>query len=648
MDLLLYLPRDYDIINYEIDPELFNDKEKYSLKCTFIGMKSSLRVKNGKMLTTLLFQGGNYNIIGKWFNQPYIKNSFKRGEEVFLLGRVKLQGNNIEIINPIVTRNIIQERSIIAKYALRDSLTNKIISKLIHQILDSITIRENLPERILSKYNMLPLDTAIRNIHFPEDSNLLKAAIDRLKFQELFSYSLKLMSIKEHLRDNNKGIPFVMSKELKDLKESLPFKLTDAQSRVIKEVLLDEKRSYPMNRLIQGDVGSGKTIVALIAAFNVCFNNYQVALMAPTEILAEQHYIEANKLFAPFNIKVYLLTGSTGAAKKREIKASLLKDKGVMVIGTHALIEEDVSFNNLGLIITDEQHRFGVNQRGRLINKNASADVLVMSATPIPRTLALYIYNDLDISIIDELPPGRKKIETLFYNLNHRQIGYELAAKEVNKGRQVYIVCPLIEENDKLSLKSIEVLHDELKSKYFNNFSIGILHGKMHSKEKEEIMHSFKDGSIQVLISTTVIEVGVNVPNASVMIIENAERFGLSQLHQLRGRVGRGEYQSYCILLAKAENNVTKKRMEIMTKSSDGFFISEQDMKLRGTGMIFGTRQHGDTGFMIADILRDSNIVRAANIEAASVYNSVAIEDINIKREIIEQLEVNSKYICFN
>ncbi len=648
LDLLLYIPRDYEFVNQDMDLSNFNEDEKYVLKCTYMGVDKEIRVKSGKLLTTLRFQQDNHIVYGKWFNQPYIKKAYRQGEKLFLLGKYKRIGNNLEIINPIISKNLLQEKGIIAKYSLKDALSNKIISKLIHGVLDNIKIRENLTEGIIKKYNLMPLDTAIRNIHFPKDSTELSRAVNRLKFQELFSYSLKLIMIKHHLKNSKKGIPFTMTKELSLFKESLPYALTEAQRRVVREILIDEKRNYPMNRLVQGDVGSGKTIVALIASLNIYYNGYQIAFMAPTEILAEQHYKESKKLFKNFNMNVYLLTGSTGLSEKKRIKEMLKRDEPALVIGTHALIEEDVVFSNLGLIITDEQHRFGVNQRGRLINKNEEADVLVMTATPIPRTLALYLYNDLDISVIDELPPGRKKIETLFYDLNHRSSAYNIAEAEVKKGRQVYIVCPLIEDNEKLELKSVEALYEELKEKFFQHYNIEILHGKMNPKEKESIMNRFKENSTQILISTTVIEVGVNVPNASVMIIENAERFGLSQLHQLRGRVGRGEYESYCILLANAKNNITKKRMETLVQSSDGFFISEQDMKLRGTGVIFGTRQHGDSGFMIADILNDANILKAANLEAQTIYNSILPEEVKIKTEILNNLEINSKYICFN
>ncbi|MGL5086595.1 MAG: ATP-dependent DNA helicase RecG, partial [Clostridium sp.] len=449
------------------------------------------------------------------------------------------------------------------------------------------------------------------------------------------------------VRSNN-GILFKLVPELTDLKSSLPFNLTNAQTLVVREILRDQRSPYPMNRLVQGDVGSGKTIVALIAIFNVIKNGYQASLMVPTEILANQHYVEAKKLLEPFGAQIELLTGSTSAKEKRRIKERISSEEPILVIGTHALIQEDVQFNNLGLVVTDEQHRFGVEQRSKLINKGRRPDVIVMSATPIPRTLALYIYSDLDVSIIDELPPGRKKIDTKFYEDRDRFKAYDLALEEVEKGRQVYIVCPLIEENEKMDLNSVEKLYDELKTGVFYNTSVEILHGKMKPKEKDEIINKFKEDNTKVIISTTVIEVGVNVPNASVMIIENAERFGLAQLHQLRGRVGRGQYASYCILLGKAKSATTKKRMEIMTESTDGFYISEQDLKLRGSGEVFGLRQSGDAGLILADIYEDTDILKCARGEAKILLASKEPEHMKTCSDIEKSIERWSRYICFN
>ena len=424
--------------------------------------------------------------------------------------------------------------------------------------------------------------------------------------------------------------------------------MTGAQTRVVREILRDQKSNSSMNRLIQGDVGSGKTIVALISIFNVIKNGYQCAFMAPTEILASQHFEESKKVFKDFNIEIELLTGSTTLKEKRRIKERIKTSEPILVIGTHALFQDDVEFGKLGLIVTDEQHRFGVEQRSKLINKGKRADCLVMTATPIPRTLALYLYSDLDVSIIDELPPGRKKIDTRFYVEAQRDIGYDLAYDEIKNGRQVYIVCPLIEEDEKEELNSVETVYNRLTNGIFKDLKVEILHGKMKGTEKNQIIKRFKNNDFNVLISTTVIEVGVNVPNASVMIVENAERFGLSQLHQLRGRVGRGEYSSYCILIAKAKSNTTKKRMQIMTECSDGFLISEKDLELRGAGELFGRKQSGDEGFILANLYDDIKILRCAKLEANNIIQNECDANRELINEISKNLEKSSKYICFN
>ena len=395
-------------------------------------------------------------------------------------------------------------------------------------------------------------------------------------------------------------------------------------------------------------IGSGKTIVALIAIYNVYSNGYKSAFMVPTEILANQHYEEAKKLLGQFGVEIELLTGSTPAKEKKRIKERIQQEGPLVVIGTHALIQEDVDFNNLGLVVTDEQHRFGVEQRSKLINKGVRADCLVMTATPIPRTLALYLYSDLDVSAIDELPPGRKKIDTRFFQETARDKAYRLVKDEINKGRQAYIVCPLIEEDEKEQLNSVESVYKKLKEGIFSDVEVEILHGKMKPAEKDEIIGRFKNNKTKVLISTTVIEVGVNVPNASVMIVENAERFGLAQLHQLRGRVGRGQYESYCILIANARTNITKKRMMIMTESTDGFYISEQDLKLRGSGEMFGMKQSGAEGLLLADIYEDMDILRCARSEAKRILENITNENKRMIYEISKGLEKSSKYICFN
>ncbi|MBZ0311563.1 ATP-dependent DNA helicase RecG [Clostridium butyricum] len=648
LDILLYFPRDYDFIEGNVEFETIDGEEKLILLCEAKTFKRDVRTKNGKLLTTIDFQYGEHKVTAKWFNQPYVKNNFQKGSQYNLMGKFKRVGNILEIVGPVVACGEAISNEIVPKYPLKGDISNKLFEKLINTILAQMNIKENLPQDILDKYKLVSLDSAIRSIHFPENKDMLEKAKTRLKFQELFTYSLKLLLLKYQLKKNNNGIKFEWVDELKVFKESLPFPLTNAQTKVVRDILRDQKSQCPMNRLIQGDVGSGKTIVALIAIFNVIKNNYQSVLMAPTEILATQHYEEAKKVYSQFNIEIELLTGGTSIKEKKRIKERIRGNEPILVIGTHALFQEDVEFGRLGLIITDEQHRFGVEQRSRLMNKGNKADCIVMTATPIPRTLALYLYSDLDVSVIDELPPGRKKIDTRYYEDSKRDIAYELAYDEIKKGRQVYIVCPLIEEDEKEQLNSVETLYEKLTSTIFKNLRVEILHGKMKGNEKDDIIKRFKNHESDVLISTTVIEVGVNVPNASVMIVENAERFGLAQLHQLRGRVGRGQYESYCVLIAKAKSNITKKRMMIMTESSDGFLISEQDLKLRGAGEMFGRKQSGDAGFALANLYEDINILRCAKQEAVNIIKDDSTVNRELVNEISRNLQRSSKYICFN
>ncbi len=648
LDLLLYFPRDYEFLNDDISLNGDISDEKAILKCKVQSYGSSIRTRNGKTLTTINFTYNNLKVIGKWFNQPYIKRNFILGNEYNLMGKFKKVNNTLEVINPLIPCKEANKSEILPIYTLKNGLTNKILVKLINEILKNMIIKENLPDEIVKKYKLISLDKAIRSIHFPAGRGELQSAINRLKFQELFTYSLKIIMMKAHIKKENSGISFKMSPLLKDLKDSLPYTLTNAQSRTLREILMDQKRNIAMNRLVQGDVGSGKTLVALISMFNVYMNGYQTVLMAPTEILANQHYAEAKKYLDKFGVDIELLTGSTKEKEKKRIKEKIASGKEIMLIGTHALIQDDVELNNLGLVVTDEQHRFGVEQRSRLINKNKRADVLVMTATPIPRTLSLYLYSDLDISIIDELPPGRKPIDTMLVDMNQRMKAYNFALKEVEKGRQFYIVSPLIEENEKLNLNSVEKIYEELKNGIFKDVRIEILHGKMAGKDKDKIINTFKNGEIKGIISTTVIEVGVNVPNSTMMIIENAERFGLAQLHQLRGRVGRGEHKSYCILIANTKNDITRRRMEIMTESSDGFYIAEEDLKLRGAGEVFGMRQHGDEGFILANVVDDINILKCANHEAKLIVNNINEDNKKLCTEIMRGIERNSRYICFN
>lgn len=452
-----------------------------------------------------------------------------------------------------------------------------------------------MPSYILEDYSLETIDEATKNIHFPKSFEDFEKARKRLVFEELLSTQLALLELKNNYKNEKKGITFDKKVEMSDIINKLPFKLTKAQLRVLEEIDENMESEKPMNRLLQGDVGSGKTVIAMCGAYKAVKSGYQAAIMAPTAILATQHLENFKKSFDEIGINCELLVSGITKKKKLDILERLANGKIDILIGTHAIIEENVVFKNLGLVITDEQHRFGVKQRTKIAQKGQNPDVLVMSATPIPRTLGLILYGDLDISIIDELPPNRKKIETFAITKAKEQRANDFVKKEIEAGRQAYIVCPLVEENEEMDLKSVQELFEKYSKETFSEYKVDFIHGKMRPKEKEKIMERFKNGDIQILISTTVIEVGVDVPNASIMVIEDAQRFGLAQLHQLRGRVGRGKYQSYCILKYAGNGKTTRERMKVMCDTNDGFVISEKDLELRGTGDFFGTAQHRNT-----------------------------------------------------
>ena len=649
LDLLLYFPRDYENVNAKVSILDCEEGENIIVECNVLNILKDTRLKNNKTLSTVVFCQGKIIFKGKWFNQIYAKNSFKISGNYIITGKVNKFKEEITIMNPKIVKNTsIDSNSIIAKYPLKNNITNNFFNKIISDVLCNIEIADNFPKWLVEKYSFCSLDEATRNIHSPKSLELLNESRRRLKFQELFTYSLKILMLKEFIKSHNSGIQFKIAPELTSLKDMLPFELTKAQSKVVREILIDQKKDIGMNRLLQGDVGSGKTIIAIITMFNVVKNGYQAAMMAPTEILAKQHYEEIQNVLKGFSLKIQILSGSTTQKNKELIKQELKNGNIDIIVGTHALIQDNVEFKNLGMIVTDEQHRFGVSQRNKFSNKGKNIDILVMTATPIPRTLSLYLYGDLDVSIIDELPPGRQKIDTSYASMENSNKVYEFALNQINKGRQVYVVCPLVEENEEMKLSSVENLYERLKKEQFSSIEIGMVYGKMPSKLKNEIMDKFKSGEIKALISTTVIEVGVNVPNATVMIIENSERFGLAQLHQLRGRVGRGAHKSYCILLANITNNIVRKRIQVMIKSNDGFFIAEEDLKTRGAGELFGTHQHGESGLILADVIEDIGILKLANNEARMLIQSNNVCDVKLKNEIIEKIEKSSRYICFN
>lgn len=563
-------------------------------------------IRRGMTLYKCDFTDGNTVIHATLFNQKFLAKSLKIYEDYILFGKIEKRLSFAEMSSPQILPAK-DNAGIHPIYRATEKLSSAAIEKLMKAALEQHgEFAETLPRDIRQKYGLIELTAAMRNIHFPESFDLLAAARKRLIFEELLILQLGLLKLKSKKR--RESHISISHDYTADFLKLLPFKPTGAQLRAVKDCVADMQGKYPMNRLLQGDVGSGKTAVAAGVIYVAVKNGYQCAFMAPTEILANQHFETLSKMLEPAGITVRLITGSTSAAEKRRIKAELAAGEVQLAIGTHALIQKDVDFKNLGLVITDEQHRFGVNQRASLAEKGGEVHSLVMSATPIPRTLALMIYGDLDISILDELPPGRQKIRTDVVDSRYHKRLYEFVKKQIAAGQQAYIVCPLVEAGES-DLLPAEEYAEQLANGAFKGINLGVLHGKMNSKSKERVMAGFVSGHIKILVATTVVEVGVDVPNASVMIIENAERFGLSQLHQLRGRVGRGKAQSYCVLVSDSKSETARERLQIMKKYSDGFKIADEDLKQRGPGDFFGNRQHGLPELKIADMLSNTEML---------------------------------------
>lgn len=627
-DAITYFPREYE--------DRRNLKKIFEMEdsevCSFEGIIASnvheSRPRKGLSIYKVTIKDGTGTITAVWFNQKFIKNIFRMGQKYVFFGKVIKKNGFFEIQSPVyekVDNNSPDENicKIVPIYPSTAKLTQKIIRTVIRNAIDMTegNLEEVIPDSIRNSYFLSEINYSIQNIHFPKSDKDFENARYSLVFEELLILQLALLSIKNCFNDERKGIVFKKDETVYDFINNLPFKLTKAQKNVFNEIEKDMESNKAMNRLVQGDVGSGKTIVAVIALLKAVKSGYQGVLMVPTEILAEQHYRTISGLLHDMGINVSLLTGSQTKKQKNEILKNIGDGNIDIVIGTHALIEENVTFNRLGLVVTDEQHRFGVRQRALLSQKGDNPDIIVMTATPIPRTLALILYGDLDISIINELPPGRKPIETYVVNNSMRERVNGFIRKLVAEGRQVYVVCPLVEDSEDIEAKSASEMAKMLENYEFKDLSVGLIHGKMKPKDKENVMSRFVNNEINILVSTTVIEVGVNVPNATIMVIENAERFGLAQLHQLRGRVGRGEHQSYCILYNESRNKISKERMNVMKDTNDGFVIAEKDLELRGPGDFFGTRQHGIPDLKIANLYKDMSILKKAQEAAFEIIN---------------------------
>lgn len=645
-DLLRYYPRYYDVFE---EPVLIRDLEcdrTQAIKGTVVREVSVKRVRNLQVVTGYLRDERGDAIKATWFNSPYLKGKLTIGSTFIFRGFVKENYSNFSIEQPkifgIAEYNK-KKGEMQPVYPLVSGLTNNMVQKAVKQALKLVETEEFLPKKIRNKYGLEGLQQAIEHIHYPTDKNQLYSARKRLIFDEFFMFIYNIRNLKDKNTEIHNRHILEEPKEVKTLINNLPYELTNAQKRTWEEIKRDISSTKVMNRLIQGDVGSGKTIIAFFALITAALNNGQGAMMAPTEVLARQHYDNLIELIKEHNINVnpVVLVGSMTAKEKREAYKVIESGDADIIIGTHALIQEKVNYNNLTMVVTDEQHRFGVRQREAISEKGEHPHIMVMSATPIPRTLAIIMYGDLDISVIDELPANRLPIANCVVGTDYRPNAYDFMTKQIAKGRQVYVICPTVEYSEAVEGENVIEYAEKLKRIMPVSVNIEFLHGRMKPAEKNEIMDRFANNQIQILVSTTVVEVGVNVPNATVMMVENAERFGLAQLHQLRGRVGRGKYQSYCIFINGSGKKEALERLNILCKSNDGFLIANEDLKLRGPGDFFGVRQSGDFEFRLGDIMNDANILKQAS-EAVELILNEEVEISDKQRKIIIEYENDS------